>query len=78
MTKPAPAKRIDRLHSKDPADAARRRQQAQVDSDIEGLHHDAAIEQFVAEMRASGVPVRKRIARLKTYLRRRAKKSLER
>ena len=75
MTKRAPAKRIDRLHSKNPADAAWRAQQAQVDSDIEGLSRDARIDRFVDEMKASGVAPRQQIERLKIYLRRRAVES---
>jgi len=71
MPKPAPAKRIDRLHSQNPTDAAWRARQAQVDADIEGLHRDGAADRLIAEMDASGVPPRKQIARLKTYFRRR-------
>ena len=68
MPKPA-VKRPDRLHSQNPTDAAWRAQQARVDADIEGLGHDAGIEQFVDEMRASGIPPRQRIERLKAYVR---------
>jgi hypothetical protein len=75
MTKPAPTKRIDRLHSQNPTDAAWRARQAQVDADIEGLHRDPEIDRFVDEMEASGVPVRQQIARLKAYVRRRAAES---
>jgi hypothetical protein len=78
MTKPTPAKRISRLHSKNPADAAWRAQQAQVDADIEGLPRDPEIDQFVSDMTASGVPVREQIERLKTYIRRRAAASRKR
>jgi hypothetical protein len=68
MPKPA-TKHPDRLHSQNPADAAWRARQARVDADIEGLRHDAAIEQFVDQMRASGIPPRQRIERLKAYVR---------
>jgi hypothetical protein len=62
------------LYSKDPADAARRRQQAEIDNDIEGLSRDAGIERLFDEMDAAGVPIgRERIKRLKAYLRARAK-----
>jgi hypothetical protein len=71
MTKPAPAKRISRLHSQNPADAAWRARQAQVDADIEGLSRDPVADRLAAEMDASGVEPRKQIARLKTYFRRR-------
>jgi hypothetical protein len=67
--KPARAKRIDRLHAQNPTDAAWRAQQARVDADIEGLRHDAAIEQFVDEIRVSGIAPRERIERLKAYVR---------
>jgi hypothetical protein len=71
MTKTATAKRMSRLHAHNPADAAWRAQQAQVDADIEGLSRDAAADRLVAEMDASGVEPRKQIERLKTYFRRR-------
>jgi hypothetical protein len=66
---PTSSKRVSRLHSKDPADAAWRARQAQVDADIEGLSRDAGVDRFVAEMEASGVAPRQRIKRLKAYLR---------
>jgi hypothetical protein len=66
---PTSSKRVSRLHSKDPADAAWRARQAQVDADIEGLSHDAGVDRFIAEMEASGVEPRQRIKRLKAYLR---------
>ncbi len=69
MTKRAPAKRIDRLHAQNPTDAAWRAQQARVDADIEGLRHDAGIDQFVDGMKASGIAPRQRIERLKAYVR---------
>jgi hypothetical protein len=74
MTKPATTKRIDGLHSQNPTDAAWRARQAQVDADIEGLHRDAGIDQFVANMKAEGVAPRERIKRLKAYVRARSSK----
>jgi hypothetical protein len=69
-------KRVSRLHSKDPADAAWRARQAQVDADIEGLARDPEADRLIAEMDASGVPHRQQIKRLKAYFRaRRAKGS---
>lgn len=66
---PKSSRPLNRLHSKDPADAAWRARQAQVDADIEGLSRDAGIDRLAAEMKASGVPPRQRIKRLKAYLR---------
>lgn len=71
-TKPV-SRRIGRLHSKNPIDAAWRAQQAQVDADIEGMHRDPALEQFHAEMKAAGLEPRERIKRLKAYIRHRVK-----
>jgi hypothetical protein len=71
MTTSATTKRIDRLHSKNPTDAAWRAQQAQVDSDIEGLHRDRDLDQLKVEMDAAGIGPRERIKRLKAYIRRR-------
>ena len=64
MSKSAP-KRPSRLHSKCAADAAWRSGQAHVDADIEGLARDAELSRFVSDMKAAGVPVGKRIERLK-------------
>jgi hypothetical protein len=69
MPKPARTKHIDRLHSQNPADAAWRARQAQVDADIEGLRHDAGIDRFVDDMKASGIAPRQRIEKLKAYVR---------
>jgi hypothetical protein len=69
MTKSATIKRIDRLHSQNPTDAAWRAHQAQVDADIEGLHRDAEIDRFTSNMKASGLAPRERIKRLKAYVR---------
>ena len=67
---------MSRLHSKDPADAAWRARQAQVDADIEGLSRDPVADQLVAEMTASGVPPRQQIERLKAYFRARAERAV--
>jgi hypothetical protein len=66
---PRSSKRVSRLHSKDPADAAWRAGQAQVDADIEGLSRDPGADRLVAEMAAEGVAPRQRIERLKAYFR---------
>ncbi len=66
---PTPSRRVSRLHSKDPADAAWRAGQAQVDADIEGLSRDPEADRLVAEMAAEGVAPRQRIDRLKAYFR---------
>ncbi len=66
---PTSSKRVSRLHSKDPADAAWRAQQAQVDADIEGLSRDPGADRLVAEMAAAGIAPRQRIERLKAYFR---------
>ena len=58
MPKTAQTKHIDRLHTQNPTDAAWRARQAQVDADIEGLSHDAGIDRFVDEMKASGIAPR--------------------
>jgi hypothetical protein len=62
-------KRPSRLHSQNPIDAAWRAQQAQVDSDIEGLSRDPEADRMTAEMDARGVDIREQIKRLKTYFR---------
>lgn len=66
---PTLSKRVSRLHSKDPVDAEWRKQQAQVDADIEGLSRDAGIDRLFDEMEASGIAPRERTKRLKAYLR---------
>ena len=66
---PTSSKRVSRLHSKAPTDAAWRAQQAQVDADIEGLSRDAEADRLSAEMAAAGVAPRQRIERLKAYFR---------
>jgi hypothetical protein len=70
---PTPSKRVSRLHSKDPADAAWRAQQAQVDADIEGLARDAGIDRLFDQMEASNIAPRERTKRLKAYFRARQK-----
>ena len=69
MPKTAHTKHIDRLHTQNPADAAWRARQAQVDADIEGLSRDVGIDRFVDEMKALGIAPRQRIERLKAYVR---------
>lgn len=66
---PTPSRRVSRLHSKDPADAAWRAGQAQVDADIEGLARDAGIDRLFDEMQASNIAPRERVKRLKAYFR---------
>jgi hypothetical protein len=51
-----------------PTDAAWRARQAQVDADIEGLHRDAGIDQFVANMEAEGVAPREKVQSLSETL----------
>lgn len=70
------AKRMNRFYFKDPADAAWRRRQSQIDSDIAGLHCDPALERFCDEMDATGIEYREQIKRLKAYLRRRQRGDL--
>lgn len=52
-----------------PEAAAHRGQQAHVDADIEGLARDPQAEAMTGEMRAAGVPVAERMARLAAHLR---------
>lgn len=68
------SKRVSRLHSKDPADAAWRAQQCEVDSDIEGLARDPEADRLVAEMDAMGLDTREQIKRLKRYFKSRVAK----
>ena len=66
--------RVSRLHSKNPADAAWRFEQAQVDADIEGLPRDAEAEALIAAMTAAGVSPELQIERIKAmFLARKAK-----
>jgi len=58
---PRSQKHASRLHSKNPADAAWRAQQAQVDADIEGLARDPELDRQVAALRAQGLGPRERI-----------------
>jgi hypothetical protein len=55
------------LYSNDPAAAAWRAKQADVDSDIEGLSHDREADRMIAGMDARGVDPRQQIERLKRY-----------
>jgi len=66
---PTSTRRVSRLHSQDPADAAWRARQAQVDADIEGLSRDPGADRLVAKMQAAGVAPRQRIEKLKVYFR---------
>jgi hypothetical protein len=66
---PTSSKPLNRLHSKDPADAAWRARRAEVDADIEGLSRDAGADRLIADMDASGVAPRQQIKRLKAYFR---------
>jgi hypothetical protein len=73
---PKPMKRkapLGRLYSKDPADAAWRRRQMEIDNDIEGLSRDPEIDRLFDETEASGVPIREQIKRLKASFRARQK-----
>ena len=64
---PNPPKPLGRLHSKNPADAAWRAQQAHVDADIEGLSRDPLADLLSAEMNAAGIDPAQQIERLKAY-----------
>jgi hypothetical protein len=66
---PTSPKRLSRLHSNDPADAAWRAQQAQVDADIEGLARDAGIDRLFDQMEASNIAPQERVKKLKAYFR---------
>ena len=66
-------KRVSRLHSKDPADAAWRARQMEIDNDIEGLSRDPEMDRLAAEMDAAGIPPREQIKRIKAYARARQK-----
>jgi hypothetical protein len=58
-------RRVGRMHSQDPADAAWRYEQAQVDADIEGLPRDAEAEHMIADMTARGVTPEHQISQIK-------------
>lgn len=60
-------KRVSRLHSKDPVDAAWRAQQAQVDADIAGLARDPVLERLMDEWDAAGATTEEVIERIKAY-----------
>jgi len=59
--------RMDLLTSFDPEIVAWRRQQADVDADIEGLARDEDADRLADELQAQGLDVEERIARLKQY-----------
>ena len=66
--------RVGRMHSQEPADAAWRFEQAQVDADIEGLPRDAEAEKLIAGMAAAGVSPELQNERIKSmFLARKAK-----
>ena len=67
--KPKTTKLVDRLHSNNPVDAAWRRQQAQVDADIERLARNPEIERLFDQMEAERLTWPEKIKRLKAYLR---------
>jgi hypothetical protein len=64
-------KRVSRLHSKDPVDAAWRAQQARVDADIAGLSRDPVLEALVDQWDAEGATTEEIIERIKGYVRER-------
>jgi hypothetical protein len=57
------------LYSNDPAAAAWRANQADVDADIEGLSRDREADRMIADMDARGVDPLQQIERLKRYFR---------
>ena len=66
--------RVGRFHSRNPADAAWRYEQAQVDADIEGLPRDAEAEALITAMTEAGVSPELQIDRIKAlFLARKAK-----
>lgn len=66
--------RVSRFYSQNPADAAWRYEQAQVDADIEGLPRDAEAEALIAAMTAAGISPELQIERIKSmFLARMAK-----
>ncbi len=56
---------VGRMHSQDPADAAWRYEQAQIDADIEGLPRDAEAERLIGDLTAKGVTPEQQIAQIK-------------
>ena len=66
--------RVSRFYSQNPADAAWRYEQAQVDADIEGLPRDTEAEALIAAMTAAGISPELQIERIKSmFLARMAK-----
>ena len=58
---------LSAMRSSDPADAAWRRAQLNVDADIEGLPDDPEAQRLLDDMLREGVPVEERANRLKAY-----------
>lgn len=63
MTKPTV-----RFNDRSPEGAAYRREQAEIDADIEGLADDAAAARLMDQLRHAGVPIEERLQRLGAYL----------
>ncbi len=61
--------RCSLFYSNDPAAAAWRAKQADVDADIEGLSRDREADRIIAEMDARGVDPRQQIERLEQHFR---------
>lgn len=49
--------------------AAYRREQAEIDADIEGLAYDVTAARLMDQLRDAGLPIEERLLRLGTYLR---------
>ena len=64
-----PRRRLPRnpMRSQDPAAAAWRSEQADVDADIAGLARDPEDDRLVSEMDAASIPVKEQIERIKAY-----------
>ena len=60
-------RRVSHFHSTDPADAAWRYQQAQIDADIVGLPKDLATEHLIADVTVDGVPIERQIERIDVF-----------
>jgi hypothetical protein len=58
--------RAGRMHAQDPADAAWRFEQAQVDADIESLPRETEAEELIAGMVAAGISPELQIERIKS------------
>ena len=55
------------FHDPTPEGAAHRREQGEIDADIEGLADDPRATQLMDELRGAGVPIEERIERLAAY-----------